>query len=93
MIADVRRWMGCGEKFWNLHISVTIRHEKVVQRIAVEVDQRGADAQKLRPRQSADFDERSTSTCRWYIRSAYAMIYIPSATPTMLAYLAASSHC
>jgi len=50
------------------NLCVTIHHGKVVQRIAVEVDQRGADAQILRPRQSADFDERSASTGRWYIR-------------------------
>jgi len=54
-----------------------------VQCIAVEVDQRGVDAQILRPRQSADFDERSATTGKWYIRSAYTMIYIPSATPKM----------
>ena len=34
----------------------------VVQRMPVEVDQRGADAPILRLRQSADFDKRSAST-------------------------------
>jgi len=84
MITDIRRWMGCGEKILeSAHLCVTIHHGKVVQCIAVEVDQRGVDAQILRPRQSADFDERSATTGKWYIRSAYTMIYIPSATPKM----------
>jgi len=57
MIADVRRWTGCGEKILeSAHVCVTIHHGKirVVQLIAVEVDQRGADAQILRPHQSVD---------------------------------------
>jgi len=60
MIADIRRWTGCGEKILeSAHLCVTNHHGKVVQRIAVDVDQRDADAQILHPRQSADFDERS----------------------------------
>ena len=65
------------------HLCVTIHHGKVVQHIAVDVDQRGTDTQILHPRQSVDFDERSTSTGRWYIRSVSAMIYISSATHPM----------
>ena len=55
MITDIRRWMECGEKILeSAHLCVTIHHGKVVQCIAVEVDQRGADAQILRPHQSVD---------------------------------------
>jgi len=56
-----------GKILESAHLCVTIQHGKVVQRIPAEVDQRGADAQILHPRQSADFDERSASTGRWYI--------------------------
>jgi len=66
-----RWWTGCGEKILeSAHFCVTIHHGKVVQRTAVDVDQRGADAQIFCLRQSADFDERSAPTGRWYMTAS-----------------------